>query len=148
MTIDRKLEHFKARCKEQGIKLTPQRLIIYEKLINTTEHPTVDMLYAQVKETFPTISLDTVHRTLMTFCDIGVASMVEGTGSPKRFEGNLKEHHHVRCVKCGKIVDFYHEEYDHMSIPADVQEEFQILGKTVHVEGICRTCSQKAEHET
>lgn len=140
MTQEQRLEQFKEHCKAQGIKLTPQRLIIYEKLIKTTEHPTVDMLHVQIKETFPTISLDTVHRTLVTFCEIGVASMVEGTGIPKRFEGNLDAHHHVRCVKCGKIFDFYYADYDQMSVPADVQEKFQILKKTVHIEGMCRSC--------
>ncbi len=143
MTQEQKIVQFKERCKARGIKLTPQRLIIYEGLIHTSEHPTVDMLYAQVQKTFPTISLDTVHRTLMTFCELGVAYMVEGTGSPKRFEGNLDTHHHVRCVKCSKIFDIYHEEYNHLSIPADVQKEFQILKKTVHMEGICRACRQK-----
>ena len=145
MTKEQQRELFKNHCKEQGIKLTPQRLIVYDMLINTTEHPTADMIYAQVKQTFPTISLDTVHRTLVTFCDIGVASMVEGTGSPKRFEGNLAPHHHARCVKCGKILDFYSEEYDAMTVPSEVQQDFHVLKKTVHVEGICRACRQEAE---
>jgi Fur family peroxide stress response transcriptional regulator len=145
MSKKQQLELFKKQCKKQGIKLTPQRLIIYDMLINTNEHPTTDMLYAQVKKTFPTVSLDTVHRTLVTFCEIGVASMVEGTGSPKRFEGNLNQHHHARCVKCGTIRDFYSEEYDKMSVPPDVQQDFHVLRKTMHVEGICRACHQKAQ---
>lgn len=138
MTPAEKLEHFKERCKERGIKLTPQRLIIYERLINNTDHPTVDKLYSQIKDTFPTISYDTVHRTLVTFCEIGVASMVEGTGIPMRFEGNLDFHHHVRCVRCGSIFDFYDETYDNLPVAADLQAKFEILKKTVHIEGLCR----------
>ena len=140
MHTDQHLERFRQQCKEQGIKLTPQRLIIYDTLVKTDEHPTVDMVYAKVRETFPTISLDTVHRTLMTFCDIGVASMVEGTGSPKRFEGNLELHHHAHCVKCGKIIDFYNHQYDELPVPSEVQQDFSILKKTVHLEGICSAC--------
>jgi Fur family peroxide stress response transcriptional regulator len=142
MTKKRRHEFFQERCKEQGIKLTPQRLIVYDLLIDTNVHPTVEMLYAKAREIFPTISLDTVHRTLMTFCDIGVASMVEGTGSPKRFEGNLEVHHHARCVTCGRIIDFSCEAYDQISVPPDVEQHFQVLKKTVHVEGICDACRQ------
>lgn len=139
---DQQRERFEQQCKEQGMKLTPQRLIIYDTLINTDEHPTVDMVYAKVKQTFPTVSLDTVHRTLLTFCEMGVASMVEGTGSPKRFEGNLELHHHARCVKCGKIIDFYNQQYDELAVPPEVQQDFSILKKTVHIEGICSACRQ------
>ena len=140
MTKEQRREFFQERCKEQSIKLTPQRLIVYDLLMETTAHPTVEMLYAKAREIFPTISLDTVHRTLMTFCDIGVASMVEGTGSPKRFEGNHDVHHHVRCIKCDRIIDFSCEEYDCIPVPPDIDRHFQVLKKTVHVEGICHAC--------
>lgn len=142
---DRQRERFEQQCKEQGMKLTPQRLIIYDALIDTAEHPTVDMIYARVRQTFPTISLDTVHRTLVTFCEMGVASMVDGTGSPKRFEGNLALHHHARCVRCGKIVDFYNQDYDDLAAPPEIQQEFFILKKTVHIEGICSVCRQSIQ---
>lgn len=124
------------------MKLTPQRLIIYDALIDSDEHPTADMIYARVRQSFPTISLDTIHRTLVTFCEMGVASMVEGTGSPRRFEGNLELHHHAYCVKCGKIVDFYNQDYDNLAVPPEIQQEFSILKKTVHLEGLCSACRQ------
>lgn len=147
MDKEHKLELFKKQCQEKGLKLTLQRLIIYEELINTDEHPSVEMIYNSIKGKFPMISLDTIHRTLDTFCEIGVATMVEGTGIPKRFEGKLDGHHHVRCVKCGKIKDFYNEEYDKMPVPSDIQQDFQVLRKTVHVEGICRTCRQEGNYK-
>jgi Fe2+ or Zn2+ uptake regulation protein len=81
----------------------------------------------------------------MTFCDIGVASMVEGTGSPKRFEGNLEVHHHARCVTCGRIIDFSCDAYNQISVPPDVEQHFQVLKKTVHVEGICDACRQSTK---
>jgi Fur family peroxide stress response transcriptional regulator len=143
MTKEQQLEFFKQRCQEHGIKLTPQRLIIYEELISTKEHPSVDTIYNRLKDKFPMISLDTIHRTLVTFCNIRVASLVEGTGSPKRFEGNLTPHHHAYCVKCGKIRDFYHAEYDQMPVPSEIQQDFPVFKMIVHVEGLCRQCYQE-----
>jgi len=145
MNRERQIALFKEQCQAKGIKLTPQRLLIYEELINSVEHPSAERIYNSLKQKFPTISLDTVYRTLDTFCEIGVATMVEGTGSSKRFEGNLDNHHHARCVKCGKIQDFYHEAYDQMPVPREIQEDFQVLRKTVHIEGLCRTCRLPSE---
>ena len=139
-----KLDRFKAICKAKGIKLTPQRLIIYEELIKTDEHPSTEMLYQKIRKKFPTISVDTVNRTLLTFHKIGVAGLVEGSGNPKRFDGNLNKHHHVECVKCKKIVDFYNDVYNNLPIPQEIQDNFRILRQTVRIEGICKTCSQEA----
>jgi Fur family transcriptional regulator, peroxide stress response regulator len=140
--IEKKLDRFKALCKDHGIKLTPQRLLIYEKLIDSDVHPSTDMLYQKVKETFPTVSFDTVNRTLLTFYEIGVAGLVEGTGNPKRFDGNLEKHHHFQCVQCKKIVDIYSDVYDHIPVPPEIQNTFTILNKIVHLEGICTECRQ------
>lgn len=141
--IAQKLERFKTICREHNIKLTPQRLLIYEELIRSHEHPSTDMLYQKVKQTFPTISFDTVNRALLTFYDIGVAGLVEGTGKPKRFEGNLKPHHHFQCLRCKRIIDVYSEAYDQLEIPPDVQRQFTVFRQTVCLEGICDACRQK-----
>ena len=146
MAKEQKIEQFKKRCREKGLKLTLQRLIIYKELIRTKNHPSADKIYERVKEQFATIALDTVHRTLLTFCEIGVASMVEGTGSSKRFDGNLDSHHHIQCIKCGKIIDFYSDAYNTTPLPVEVQNSFHILKKTMHVEGICGECRQSDQH--
>jgi len=138
--IEKKLEHFKGICKKHKIKLTPQRLLVYEELIKTDEHPSTDMLYQKIRTTFPTISFDTVNRTLLTFHKIGLATLVEGTGNPKRFDGNPQKHHHFQCVKCRKIFDVFHEPYDNLQVPPELQEQFHIFRTNVHLEGLCNTC--------
>ncbi|MBF0099649.1 MAG: transcriptional repressor [Desulfobacterales bacterium] len=146
MNKERKIELFKEKCQTKGIKLTPQRLLIYEELINSTEHPTAERIYSSITQKFPTISLDTVHRTLETFCTIGVATMAEGLGNSKRFEGNMDNHHHVHCVQCGMIHDVYDANYDQLLVPPQVSQEFKILKKIVHLEGICRKCQTEYEN--
>jgi Fur family peroxide stress response transcriptional regulator len=117
-------------------------LIIYEELISTDEHPSTDMLYQKVRRTFPTISFDTVNRTLLTFYDMGVAGIVEGTGHPKRFDGNLNRHHHFQCIQCKKIIDLYSSHFDTLPIPEKVQGSYTVLSTTVHLEGFCETCKR------
>ncbi len=139
----KKLEEFKKICREHSIKLTPQRLLIYEELIKTESHPSTDMLYQQVARTFPTISFDTVNRTLLTFHELGLAHVVEGTGNPKRFDGNVTRHHHFQCVHCKRLYDVYDEDFDALQVPETFQQQFQVTRVSVHLEGICNHCREK-----
>jgi Fur family peroxide stress response transcriptional regulator len=130
----------KARCRERGLKVTPQRMAVYRVLVETTEHPSAEVVFRKVRETFPSISLDTVNRTLLTLNDIGAAFVVEGSGDAKRFDANLKNHQHFKCVKCKRIIDFHHEAFDFIDIPENLTDRFTVLRKTVYLEGYCDLC--------
>jgi Fur family transcriptional regulator, peroxide stress response regulator len=147
MSKAEQMARFSEQCQAHSLKLTPQRLVIYETLITSTLHPSAEQIYQAVNAAFPMISLDTVHRTLNTFCAIGVAVMVEGTGSPQRYEGNLDNHHHIRCVRCGQILDVYNPTYDGLELPPEVPADFQVLRKTVQIVGLCHACQQGAAED-
>ena len=100
------------------------------------------MVFRQVRETFPSISLDTVNRTLLTLSDLGAAFVVEGSGDAKRFDANLKNHQHFQCVKCKRIIDFHHEAFDAIDIPENLRARFTVHRKTVYLEGYCDLCRQ------
>ena len=69
-----------------------------------------------------------------------MAKVVESSGDPKRFDPNLEPHHHFRCVKCGKIVDFTNESFNELKIPPEIGDQFVIINKRVHMEGFCDKC--------
>lgn len=138
--LDEKTMQFTSQCREAGLKVTPQRIAIYRELLQTDEHPSAEMLYEKVKKTFPSISLDTVNRTLLTLNEIGAAFTVAGSGDARRFDGGLHEHQHFKCVKCKRIIDFHHKPFDNIRLPAEISKKFTVLRKTVCVEGICDLC--------
>ncbi len=142
---DNKMQCFEDLCRKSGLKLTPQRQTVYKALINTHQHPTAEEIYREVKKDIPNISLDTVNRTLLTFAHIGVAFVVEGTGQPRRFDGDLENHQHFLCVRCGKIVDFKSDAYDNIVLPEEFESGYEILRKTVYLEGICPCCVNSSE---
>jgi Fur family peroxide stress response transcriptional regulator len=145
--IKEKLDAFRGKCVQAGLKITPQRLAVYKALIETTKHPSAEMVFETLRKTFPSISLDTVNRTLLTLNQIGAAFIVEGSGEPKRFDANLQAHQHFKCVRCKRIIDFHHEPFDNISIPADIEKKFTVLRKTVYLEGICDLCGEKGADE-
>ena len=141
--IDEKIRRFTVLCRKTGLRVTPQRIEIYKQLINTDEHPSAETLYEKVRKTFPSISFDTVNRTLLTLNDMGVAFIVEGSGDVRRFDGGMEKHQHFKCVKCKRIVDFHHKPLDIIRLPASIGNKFTVLRKSVYLEGICDLCEQK-----
>ena len=135
-----KMLDFKIMCRQAGLRITPQRLAVYQELAKSEEHPSADTLWRSVKEIFPNISLDTVHRTLLTLVEIGAAFVVEGSGDSKRFDGNMETHQHFKCIKCKRVFDFHYEPFDNIEAPASIEEKFTVLRKTVYFEGICESC--------
>ena len=143
--IEECLEALQSRCRETGLKITPQRMAVYKVLIESTEHPSAEAVFRQVRKTFPSISLDTVNRTLLTLSDIGAAFVVEGSGDAKRFDANLKNHQHFKCLKCKRIIDFHHEAFDAIDIPENLMPGYTVLKKTVYLEGYCDLCRKSHE---
>ncbi|MBL7153961.1 MAG: transcriptional repressor [Phycisphaerae bacterium] len=139
--LEAKTRWFVGRCREAGLKVTPQRLAIYKELLGTDEHPSAEMLYEKLKPGgWPSLSLDTVNRTVLTLSEIGAAFIVEGSGGARRFDAGLEHHQHFKCVKCERIFDFHHEPFDDIQLPPAMTRKFKVLRKTVYVEGLCDLC--------
>ena len=137
------MAEFRAMCSRAGIRITPQRIAVYLALVQTSKHPSADSVFRIVRKEMPNISFDTVNRTLNTFTDIGAAFVVEGSGDVKRFDANLQDHQHFKCIKCKRIIDFHHKSFDNVYLPQEIREKFTVLRKTVYIEGICDKCSTK-----
>jgi Fur family peroxide stress response transcriptional regulator len=141
--IEEQMNAFRSKCHQTGLKITPQRMAVYQTLLASAEHPSAEVVFRRVREIFPSISLDTVNRTLLTLSDMGAAFVVEGSGDAKRFDANLKNHQHFKCVKCKRIIDFHHEAFDAIDIPENLMPGFTVLRKTVYLEGYCDLCKAR-----
>jgi len=84
---------------------TAQREAILKELRSVKTHPTADELYAMLRTKMPTISLGTVYRNLEQMSQVGVIRKLETAGKQKRFDGDVTEHHHLRCTVCGAVSD-------------------------------------------
>ena len=146
--LKEKMDAFRMRCRAAGLKVTPQRMAVYKVLIESKQHPAAEMVFRKVREAIPSISLDTVNRTLLTLSKIGAAFVVEGSGDAKRFDGNLESHQHFKCIKCKRIVDFHHWPFDNIEVPAGIKKKFTVLRKTVYFEGICDCCLKKTSADS
>ncbi len=135
-------EIFRNKCREANLKITPQRTIIFDALVNDKGHPTADIVFQRVRKKIPNISFDTVSRTLLSFVDMGLLKVVEGYGRPKRFDTDTDSHHHFQCLKCNKIIDFCNTGFDALEVPKEIKSRFIVTGKKVVLEGLCDSCKR------
>ncbi|MGB8952766.1 MAG: transcriptional repressor [Candidatus Aminicenantales bacterium] len=139
------MEFLRIKSRENHLKATPQRIVIYKELLRSKDHPYAEIIFHRVKKIFPDISMDTVNRTLLTFARIGIVNVVEGNGEPRRYDPNIENHHHFRCVACNTIFDFGYSPYDELIIPEDLKDRFVVRSKKVLLEGYCDKCQKKGK---
>jgi len=145
MTEKRDMDWFVKKCREYGIKVTPQRTLVFEILSMFHNHPTVTEVAREVALRSPNVSFDTVNRTLQTFAKMGLLHKVHGTGNGLRFDTNPLPHHHVQCIRCGRIVDIESPELDSIPVPKAVSARYKVLSKMVVFETVCDECSRNEE---
>lgn len=138
---EERIKRFIERCRQAGLKVTPQRLAIYNLLMDCADHPSADWVYRKITVTWPTISFDTVNRTLLTFAEIGVIDTVESYSLSRRFDSQTEKHHHLHCVKCGQITDLSDSSLDNVPVPAHIENGFTVTGTRVVISGICAECA-------
>jgi Fur family peroxide stress response transcriptional regulator len=139
--VERRLAQLKAVAREAGVKLTHQRLEIFEAVASSLEHPSAEVVYRAVRETTPTVSLDTVYRTLWLLTDLGLLNTLSPRQDSVRFDANVERHHHYVCTRCGLVRDFESDDLDTLRIPDTVNHFGRVASAHVEVRGICRRCA-------
>ena len=138
-----RIDKFKEILKRSGIKLTHQRLEIYEEVARSVDHPDAETIFKGVRKRMPTVSLDTVYRTLWMLLDLGIITTLGTNHRKTRFDANVKGHHHFVCSNCGKTLDFYSREFDQLKIPNTMKMIGDVQKTQVIIEGICKQCQKK-----
>ena len=142
-SLREKIKHFKDVCREADLKLTHQRLEIFRELASATDHPSVEVLCKRLHQTLPTLSLDTVYRTIATFEKYGLAARIQTVESQARFEAEMEQHHHVICNECGEITDFQWSSFDTEKLPEEVVSWGRIDNQQITLHGVCEKCELK-----
>ncbi|MCK5124651.1 MAG: transcriptional repressor [candidate division Zixibacteria bacterium] len=122
---------------------TKQRQIILSELRMLFSHPTAKELYHIVRKRLPQISLGTIYRNLELLAQNKTIRKIEMGGLEARFDGNLKPHHHARCVECGAIDDLF-------DLPEDIVQQrtmnfdnYDVYGYRIDFYGLCPRCKSK-----
>lgn len=141
--VEQRMERFRKVCREAGVRLTHQRLEIFREVARAADHPNAEVVHERVRKRMPTVSLDTVYRTLWLLKDHDLINTLGPSRERTRFDANLRPHHHFVCVRCGATRDFYSEEFNEPRLPSSVKAFGRIVTTLVEVRGICHKCAGK-----
>lgn len=148
MKVERQVEQFKAAAKAAGLKLTHQRLEIFREVASSLKHPDAETVFRAVQARMPTVSLDTVYRTLWMLNDLGLVTTLGPRRESVRFDANLEQHHHYVCVRCGSARDFESAELNALRIPDVVKKFGSVVATHVEVRGVCDRCAKEETEES
>jgi Fur family peroxide stress response transcriptional regulator len=143
--VAQRLNQFVAKCHQNGLAVTPQRLAVMRAVLNVPWHPRADQVYATVRRTCPYISLATVHRTLETLCRIGELRKVTPLHLSARYDANLHPHHHLVCVDCRRVEDIVIPELDKVLSPLAMSGGFKALDFSTEIRGLCKACDERRQ---
>ena len=123
--------------------MTRQRTIILEALGGVRSHPTADQVYQMVRRRLPRISLGTVYRNLDVLSDAGLIRDLRLGGSPRRFDGAMEHHYHVRCTRCGRVDDAHIKLLATIERAARRASDYKIVGHRLEFIGLCPQCGKR-----
>ena len=138
--LEKRTKKLKGGLKRAGIKATHQRLVIFQEVAKSTEHPDAEMIYNSVRRSLPTVSLDTVYRTLWLLVDLGLVETLSPPQHKTRFDANVSAHHHFVCMRCGATRDFHSETFDRLSPPDGLSAVGHVDKIQVEAKGLCSRC--------
>lgn len=126
-----------------ALKYSRQRESIKEFLMAQTTHPTADVVYENMKQIYPNISLGTIYRNLSLLTDLGEIQKLPSLGGADRYDARTNPHCHFICTECNRIMDLDIEAADMLVKEADTQFSGKITGYSARFFGLCEECMKK-----
>ena len=142
MMVGLKPKEVTALLRERGFKVTPQRLAVYKALAHTTEHPNAEKLYQELLPCYPTMSLATVYKSLAILCEVGLAQELNVGEEAFRYDANVHDHPHIRCMHCGRVDDVPQLPTDDLGRQVGEATGYELTGQQYYFYGICPACQQ------
>ena len=126
--------------RERGLKVTPQRRLIFELLAGDDSHPTAEAIYQRVRAVMPEVSRTTVYNTLRELVALGELAPVESLSeSGIRYDTNTERHHHLFCLSCHALVDI-ERDFAGVELPPEEVAGYQLVNYQVTFYGYCPDC--------
>ena len=123
---------------EKGIRPSPQRIAVREYVRANPIHPTADRIYTALASDMPSLSKTTVYNSLKQLVAAGFLNTVNIEDDELRYDGNIEEHYHFKCLQCGEIFDIPAE---HHIVMSGKLQDFKIQRIQTNMWGICCACN-------
>jgi Fur family peroxide stress response transcriptional regulator len=132
------MEKYVKLLKDHNLKSTAQRLKLLT-IIDSYGHVDIEVLYAEIKKIYPSVSLATLYKNINNMLECGLLKELKLEGIKNKYEISKEEHIHTVCNSCGDVKDvfidtskFFTEVENHSNINVD--------RASINIFGLCNTC--------
>lgn len=144
MESQERFESLVNKLKQAGYRLTPQRAAILRIFASSTDHPSIEQVYDQIKEQFPMMSLATVYKTVAVLKDQGEILELAFANGSTRYDGNHPHPHpHLICIRCHRIIDTEGLSLDNSALEMADKYGYRLITHRLDIFGICPSCLAK-----
>ncbi|MDP1675981.1 MAG: Fur family transcriptional regulator [Bacteroidota bacterium] len=137
-------DNFTKYLKSGSYRITPERFVILEAVMNYDGHFDADELFFQVKTSGQKVSRATVYNTLDLLQDCGLISKYRFGENHSRYEKAFgrPHHHHLICLECGDIIEFVNDRIEKIQKEVSDENKFKVQTSTLQIFGICSKCQK------
>ncbi|MCH9042031.1 MAG: transcriptional repressor [Thaumarchaeota archaeon] len=136
------LKEVVSSLREEGFRITPQRVAIVDYLLKTEDHPSAERIHKIIQKKYPMVSLSTVYKTLDLLKEKRLVNEIEVDGEA-RFDAHTNDHINLVCMNCGKIDDIDENSLKEIQVRAARKSKYLIVKGSFELFGYCSNCKSK-----
>ena len=130
--------------RDKGLRLTPQRELVLGA-VRELGHATPEEVAEKVRESHPGINLSTVYRNLETLENVGLVQHAHlGHGGVTYHAAEEEIHVHLKCEKCGVLIEVPIEVASHFTQSLIDDYGFHTDLAHLAIAGRCESCFNQA----
>ena len=142
VSMKNEIDVFREFIRNKGLRNTLEREQVVKAVFSIHDHFDVDELYLSLRKQNEKISRATVYRTIPLLMESGLiqeAYFEDGHLHYEHIYGH--DHHcHLRCVDCGKVLEFTEETVREVEQKIGEHYDFTVTGHKLEVYGYCAKC--------
>ena len=142
MVMGEEIELFRSFIRRKGLRNTPEREEIIGEIFATNDHFDVDELFLRLRSKGSRVSKASIYRNIPLIMECGLIKEVWHEDGHMHYEPIYGQSHHchLRCIKCGKVVEFVEEELQVIEKRLAEKHDFLVVDHRLDVVGYCSTC--------
>ncbi|MEC4677046.1 MAG: Fur family transcriptional regulator [Nitrospirota bacterium] len=139
------IEIFRKFLSGRGLKLTNQRVAVFNEIFAFHGHFEPERLYLKIKDSGTRASRASVYRTLNLLVESGLVEKITRTEKGNVYEHTYghRHHDHMVCEVCDEIIEFYSEKIENLQDEICRKNNFRGVSHTLEIRGYCEKCGRQ-----